>query len=126
MARPPAGAKYFNLLAVQVAGRPFVPVFAVVRHRGRTSGREYSTPVIVLKAPGAFVVPIVWGKESDWVRNVLAAGGGTVRYKGQDHAVTDPQIVGVEEARAAAPSLLHGALERLPGGGDFLRLRRDG
>lgn len=123
MARPPAATKYFNRLAMLVAGRPFVPVWAVVKHRGRKSGREYSTPVAVLTTPDTFVIALPWGKGTDWVRNLRAAGGGTVHYKGRDYTVTEPEFVGHEVALAAAPAAVRPMLERLPGGGDFLRLR---
>ncbi|EAP98474.1 hypothetical protein JNB_15958 [Janibacter sp. HTCC2649] len=121
---PPAGAKYFNKLAVQVAGRRFVPVWAVVRHRGRKSGKEYSTPVAVLTTPDAFIIGLPWGKGTDWVRNLRAAGGGTVHWQGRDEAVTDPVFVGAEVALAAAPAVLRPALKRLPGDGAFLQLTR--
>lgn len=124
MDRPPAAAKAFNRLAAQVAGRRFVPVWAVVRHRGRKSGREYSTPVAVLTTPDTFVIALVWGRGADWVRNLRAAGGGTVRYLGRDIEVVEPTIVGLDVARAAAPAPLRPLLQRLPGDGDFLQLRR--
>ncbi|MEO7268780.1 MAG: nitroreductase family deazaflavin-dependent oxidoreductase [Knoellia sp.] len=121
---PPPGAKYFNKLAVQVAGRRHVPVWAVVKHRGRKSGREYEAPVAVLTTPDAFIIGLPWGKGTDWVRNLRAAGGGTVHWQGRDETVTDPKFVSAEVALAAAPAVLRLALERLPGGGDFLQLSR--
>lgn len=124
MAGPPAAAKQFNKLAVLVAGRRFVPVWAVVKHRGRKSGREFETPVAVLTTPDTFVIALVWGRGTDWVRNLRAAGGGTVHWQGRDEVVTDPQFVGLDVAKAAAPGVLGPALERLPGDGEFLQLRR--
>lgn len=124
MKGPPAGAKYFNKLAVLVAGRRFVPVWAVVKHHGRKSGRAYETPVAVLTTPDTFLIALVWGRGTDWVRNLRAAGGGTVRYQGRDVEVVDPEFVGADVAHAAAPALLRPALQRLPGDGDFLQLRR--
>lgn len=52
-----------------------MPVWAVVQHRGRKSGKEYSTPVAVLTTPDAFSIGLPWGKGTDWVRNLRAAGG---------------------------------------------------
>lgn len=124
MAGPPAAARQFNKLAVLVAGRRFVPVWAVVKHRGRKSGREYETPVAVLTTPDTFLIALVWGRGTDWVRNLRAAGRGAVRWQGRDETVTDPQIVGQDVAMAAAPAVLHPALKRLPGDGEFLQLRR--
>ena len=124
MDRPPAAAKYFNRLATEVAGRRFVPVWAVVKHRGRKSGKEYETPVAVLTTPDTFLIALVWGRKADWVRNLRAAGGGTVHWQGRDEAVTEPEIVGLDVARSVAPAAVRPLLQRLPGDGDFLQLRR--
>lgn len=124
MDRPPAGARYFNRLAVEVAGRRFVPLWAVVKHRGRRSGKEYSTPVGVLTTPDTFVIALVWGRNADWVRNLRTAGGGTVHWRGRDEVVTEPEIVGLDVARSVTPAPLRPLLSWLPGDGDFLQLRR--
>lgn len=101
--RPPAAAQKFNRVAVRVAGARFVPVWAAVEHRGRKSGKEYATPVAIAAATsGALYIGLPWGPGTDWVRNLQAAGGGTVRWKGTSYAVTEPTIVGSSEALAAA------------------------
>jgi hypothetical protein len=51
-----------------------LPPWAVILHRGRRSGRLYRTPVNVFPRPGGCVVALTYGPQSDWVRNVLAAG----------------------------------------------------
>jgi hypothetical protein len=39
---------------------------AVLRHRGRRSGREYKTPVVAVPVAGdAFVVPLPYGEKVD-------------------------------------------------------------
>jgi len=53
----------------------WAPGLGIVRHRGRKSGRLYRTPVNVFKVPGGFLIALTYGPNSDWVRNVLAAGG---------------------------------------------------
>jgi len=37
------------------------------------------------------------------VRNALATGGLTLRTKGRDHRLTDPELVGASRALAAFP-----------------------
>ncbi|OLT40731.1 hypothetical protein BJF85_05985 [Saccharomonospora sp. CUA-673] len=66
---------------------------AVVHHRGRTSGREYATPVTPMPVEGGFLVALPYTARVDWARNVLAAGGATVDFDGASHEVTDPAVV---------------------------------
>jgi deazaflavin-dependent oxidoreductase (nitroreductase family) len=111
--RPPAGAQRFNRIAVKAAGSRFVPLWAAVEHRGRKSGRTYTTPVaIAASTPDSLYIALPWGRGTDWVRNLQAAGGGTVRWKGRVYAVTEPAVVGAEEALAAAKTVQRWMLSR--------------
>ena len=58
----------------RIAGRSGVPLLGVVSHRGRRSGRTYTTPVSVGSTRDAVLIPLTFGSTSDWCRNVLAAG----------------------------------------------------
>jgi hypothetical protein len=82
-----------------LAGRRWIPIWAVVHHRGRVSGRELAVPVAVTPTPSGFVINLPWGAGTNWVRNVIAAGGCTIRWKGADHRVDDPAIIDAGEAR---------------------------
>jgi deazaflavin-dependent oxidoreductase (nitroreductase family) len=124
MAAPPTAVRSFNRFAVLVAGRRFVPVWAVVRHRGRRSGRDYETPVAVLATPDAFIIGLPWGRGTDWVRNVWSADGCVVRWQGNDHECVDPVFVDKQVALAAANPVLRPLLGRLDFEGGFLQLRR--
>ena len=111
--RPPAAARRFNRFAVKAAGTRFFPVWAAVEHRGRTSGRTYTTPVaIAASTTDALYIGLPWGPGTDWVRNLQAAGGGTVRWKGASYAVTEPTLVSGEEPLAAAKSIRRRMLSR--------------
>ncbi len=72
-----------NPLVVKIAGGRHSPV-ALVKHRGRTSGKEYRTPVLLKQVRGGFVLALTYGNKVDWYRNVVAAGGGTIRWHGVD------------------------------------------
>ena len=61
-----------NRITRRVAG--WLPGFAIVIHVGRRSGRRYRTPVNVFRDGRRYVFALTYGAESDWVRNVLAAG----------------------------------------------------
>ncbi|MCC7077363.1 MAG: nitroreductase family deazaflavin-dependent oxidoreductase [Acidimicrobiia bacterium] len=70
----------------------------VVRHTGRESGRQYETPVVPLPTSDGFVILLVYGARSHWVRNVLAAGTATIVYEGETCDVVEPEIIPVAEA----------------------------
>ena len=102
MAGPPAAVKTFNRLALLLAGRRLVPVWGVLRHSGRKSGREFSTPLAFVATPGAFFVGLPWGRGTDWVRNVRAAGRCTVRLGGREYECSQPEFVGKDVVMAQA------------------------
>src|SRR5437762_14176458 len=63
-----------NAIAAYVAGRRFTPLWGLMRHRGRRSGRVYTTPVVLRPVDGGFVLPLAWGPTAEWCRDVLVAG----------------------------------------------------
>jgi deazaflavin-dependent oxidoreductase (nitroreductase family) len=65
------------------AGRRFFPLWAILEHQGRKSGRHFSTPVVARRTADGFVIPMAFGDKADWVRNVLAAGGCSIVWKGR-------------------------------------------
>src|SRR5262249_1174805 len=62
---------------------PWMPGFGLVVHRGRRSGREYQTPVNVFPADDGFIIALTYGADTDWVKNVQAAGGCELRTRGR-------------------------------------------
>ena len=94
-------------LARPLAGRRLFPLWAVLEHRGRTSGVVRRTPVVARRTDGGFVIPMPFGPSTQWSRNVLAAGEATLIWKGRPRRVSAPRMIGFEEA---APAL--GASQR--------------
>jgi deazaflavin-dependent oxidoreductase (nitroreductase family) len=83
---------------------PWLPLFGVVVHTGRNSGREYHTPVNVFRHDGGFVIALTYGREADWVRNVLAADGCALITRGRRHSLTAPLLVhDVHRSRVPPP-----------------------
>jgi deazaflavin-dependent oxidoreductase (nitroreductase family) len=126
---PPAGrswqlARLTVPMARAFAGRRLVPLWAVVHHRGRKTGRELSVPVAVRATPDAFVVVLPWGPGTNWARNVLAAGGCIVRWKGADHRVTGPELIGPAQARPYFTRAMWTVVQRVFHAEAFLLLRR--
>ena len=50
---------------------------------------------------GGFIIPLTWGEETDWFRNVRAAGGCTLHWHGRLYTLLNPEIVSGPEARSA-------------------------
>jgi deazaflavin-dependent oxidoreductase (nitroreductase family) len=83
------------------AGKRWNPVFAIVDHRGRKSGKTYATPVAARRIDRGFVIALAFGAHVDWHRNLLAAAGGTVRWRGVGYVVGAPQRIDSTTALAA-------------------------
>jgi deazaflavin-dependent oxidoreductase (nitroreductase family) len=99
---------------------PVVPGFGVVVHQGRRSGRRYQTPVNVFESGSGYVIALTYGPDSDWVRNVLAAGRCELRTGGRTVALTAPRLYRDEERRHIRPA--ERAVLRALGVADFLSL----
>jgi deazaflavin-dependent oxidoreductase (nitroreductase family) len=85
--------RVFNKLVMPLAGTRWMPLYGVLEHRGRRSGKLFRTPVVVRPTPDGFVVPMPWGETTDWCRNVRAAGGCGMRWKDRDYVLTEPEVV---------------------------------
>ena len=114
---------YVNPVARHFAGR--VPPFAMIEHVGRLSGREYRTPIMIFRAPDGFVIALTYGPETDWVRNVIAAGRATIEYRGREIEVAEPRLTDGTEAWRWLPWVVRTAL-RVMRVDDFLVVRAAG
>lgn len=99
---------------------PFMPGFGVIVHRGRKSGRQYRTPVNVFAKPGGYLFALTYGKDADWVRNVLTAGECDLVHRRQVIHLTAPTILHDPERKQvpAAVRAILGAVEA----DDFLQM----
>jgi deazaflavin-dependent oxidoreductase (nitroreductase family) len=117
--------KVLNPVVMKLAGRPRFHMAAQLSHTGRRSGRPYLTPVGARRAGDVVLIPLTFGNQSDWVRNVLAAGHCSLRLEGIDYEATGPALLSPEEA-APEVRTAFGRLERasmpMLGIRQFLRL----
>ena len=92
----PAGMRQVNKVALNKVTRrlaPWLPGLGVVVHRGRTSGRQYQTPVNVFPRPDdRYVLALTYGPDTDWVKNVIAAGGCGLTTRGRHIELTAPRV----------------------------------
>jgi deazaflavin-dependent oxidoreductase (nitroreductase family) len=89
----------FNRLARHIA--PWAPGFGVIVHRGRVSGQIHQTPVNVFRCADGYLVALTYGRRSDWVKNVLAAGEADLRTRGQRFHLRAPRLHHDEQRRGA-------------------------
>ncbi len=87
----------FNPRQLRTAGQ--ADAYAgVVHHQGRVSGKEYMTPVGTVQTEDGFVVALVYGSDTDWVKNVMAADSAAITHEGKQYEVTDPALVSLDSA----------------------------
>jgi deazaflavin-dependent oxidoreductase (nitroreductase family) len=92
-----------NRFVTRIAGRRYVPLYVLLRHQGRRSGRAYATPVVALPVPGGFAIPLAFGEGADWYRNIMASGGATIRRLGTEHQLGDPAAIDPDSAASPFP-----------------------
>jgi deazaflavin-dependent oxidoreductase (nitroreductase family) len=80
-----------NRITSRFAAR--LPGFGILTHVGRKSGRAYRPPVNVFRVPEGFLIALTYGRDSEWVRNVLAAGGCELETQGVRYRLSAPTIV---------------------------------
>jgi hypothetical protein len=77
-----------NRITSRFAAR--LPGFGMLTHVGRKSGRADRTPVNVFRTPEGFLIALTYGRESQWVRNVLAAGKCELETQGVRYRLSAP------------------------------------
>jgi deazaflavin-dependent oxidoreductase (nitroreductase family) len=99
-------------------GAPMV----LVHHRGRTSGREFVTPMMYLPhetdqdAIYVFATKAGAPINPDWYRNLIAAGDGQVEHGTETYAVAVRELTGAERDRIYAEQA-----RRYPGFAEYER-----
>jgi deazaflavin-dependent oxidoreductase (nitroreductase family) len=71
----------------------WLPGFGILTHVGRKSGKVYRTPVNVFRAPNGFIIALTYSSQSEWVKNVLLAGGCELRTRGKKYQLSAPTVV---------------------------------
>ena len=115
-------SRIFNPLVLRLAGTRWLPLYAVVEHRGRRSGRIFRTPVVARRISDGFMIPMPYGEGTDWYRNVRAANGCRLRWNSREYSCTQPQVVDTAGLEQAFGGFQRAAMARL-GIRQCLRLR---
>lgn len=91
-----------NRIFLMISGRR-LRAYSIVRHVGRTSGREYRNPVSAYPLGDGFVIAVLYGVRSQWVRNVMATGRFVLRTRNRDYPLERPEIISPAQALPAFP-----------------------
>jgi deazaflavin-dependent oxidoreductase (nitroreductase family) len=87
----PLTTHVFNPVMRLLAGS--LPGLALLTHRGRTTGRIYRTPLLVLTRGNHYLIGLWYGTNVHWVKNVLACGECEMRIRGRKLRMVAPELV---------------------------------
>jgi deazaflavin-dependent oxidoreductase (nitroreductase family) len=76
--------------------------YTVVHHVGRRSGRAYRTPVFASYNGDMILIPLPYGENVDWLRNILAKGSCELLGNRSRITAATPEVL---EAAVAVPLL---------------------
>jgi deazaflavin-dependent oxidoreductase (nitroreductase family) len=117
----PFTTKIFNRLSIHFAG--WAPMFAILSHVGRRSGRTYRTPINVFRRGEHYVFALTYGSDVQWLKNIMAAGDCMMRTRGHDVHLVEPELIVDPELRLMPlPVRLIGRFNRVT---EFLRMREE-
>lgn len=113
-----------NPLMLRLAGKRFWYA-SIIEHTGRRSGKRYSTPIVADRVGEHMFIPLPYGTQVDWVRNVLTAGEADIISKGQTYHAVHPELVDSTQALPELPGDRRRTFERVSIG-HFLRVQIPG
>jgi deazaflavin-dependent oxidoreductase (nitroreductase family) len=83
----------------------WVPGMGVVVHVGRKTHRPYRTPVMVFPRNNQMIIALTYGRDSQWVQNVLAANGCELETMGRKLRFSQPRLFR-DERRESMPTFV--------------------
>jgi deazaflavin-dependent oxidoreductase (nitroreductase family) len=95
MALPKAVARFNRRVTNRITGTfaDRLPGFAILTHKGRKSGKTYRIPINAFRDGNDYIFALTYGAETDWVRNVQAAGGCAIVTRGHTVRLTNPRVI---------------------------------
>lgn len=103
----------------------WAPSFGILEHVGRRSGKAYRTPLSVFSTDDGVAILLTYGPDRDWLKNIIAAGGGKMRRHGKTFAVSNPHVVTKAEAAPHVRGHAQAVFARLPFEQAVLLTRQD-
>ena len=100
----------------------WLPGFGILTHVGRKSGKVYRTPVNVFRTSDGFIIALTYSSQSEWVKNVLAAGECGLQTRGKKYQLSDPKVM-CDPTRRRFPVPVRLVL-RIVGADEYVELSR--
>ena len=110
----PVWFENFQIKYLNPALRPLskkLPGFSVIKHRGRTSGKEFETIVTSYRKGDVLAIMLAHGK-TNWVKNILAAGQADIHVGGADLHLVNPRVVPAGSTDPSLPRIPQFLLKR--------------
>lgn len=77
--------------------------FSKLIHKGRKSGKTFHTPVVATYVGDMVIIPLSYGDQVDWLRNILVAKGCEIIYRKKRMTTMNPEVVSGESALSLLP-----------------------
>jgi deazaflavin-dependent oxidoreductase (nitroreductase family) len=81
----------YNGMTRKIAGTKRTS-WGLLTHVGRRSGRVYQTPLGASPYGDGFLLPLGYGPHTDWYRNLMAAGVGTLAWRDRTYQLERPEL----------------------------------
>jgi hypothetical protein len=105
--------KHFtNKVLIHIAGKNSGH-FAILSHMGRKSGKVYKIPIIAEPTERGFIIALTYGKRVDWLDNVMAKGGCSLKWKNREYSLSDPFLIDKEVGLTAFPAPIRAGLKMM-------------
>jgi len=108
-----------NAVALRLVGHA---AFADLEHVGRRSGTVRHTPLRAFRSQGKVVIGLNFGRESDWLKNIQAAGRCRMLLGNEQLELGAPRVVPVEQGVEGMPWMYAVALRRVVHTADCVEL----
>ncbi|MDX9851184.1 MAG: hypothetical protein RBT01_11795 [Anaerolineaceae bacterium] len=110
------GIRYFNKyllnhITLLFAGTKAGP-FSKMIHIGRKSGKIFETPVVATYIDDRVLIPLTYGDQVDWLKNILAQGGCEIIYSNTRRKAVGPTVISAKAAFIILPEKRRRIFER--------------
>jgi deazaflavin-dependent oxidoreductase (nitroreductase family) len=97
--------KRFNNRVVKSIGRAGhrLSLFGLIRHVGRKSGKQYVTPVRLVHEGDDFIIPLTYGVNCDWYRNLTVTNKMEIVWQGKTYQVGNPELLELSQGLQKFP-----------------------
>jgi deazaflavin-dependent oxidoreductase (nitroreductase family) len=96
----------------------WAPTMGIIEHVGRKSGKSYRTPLTVFSTAvdgqAGVAILLTYGPDRDWLKNITAAGGASMRRYGKTLKLADPRLMSKSDAAPAVTGWMKPIFAMLP------------